>query len=50
MFGNLEVICIEKYNYKYFYWSDNKYSFGLAINENISNDECVSIIESLKNN
>ena len=48
--GNLEVICIEKYNYKYFYWSDNKYSFGLAINENISNDECVSIIESLKNN
>jgi hypothetical protein len=47
--SDIKLNYIEKYEDKYFYWNNAEYVFELSVPNNISNDECIDIIESLKN-
>ena len=43
----VEVVCVEKYNKKSFFWGDKGYRFVLDMPSYFSQDECICLIESI---
>lgn len=43
----VEVVCVEKYNMKSFFWGDKGYRFVLDMPSYFSQDECICLIESI---
>ena len=43
-----KIACAEKYGTKYFFWNSDEYEFSLTISSNISEEETLALIDSLK--
>ena len=46
--NNKKIACTEKYGTKYFFWNSDEYEFSLIISSNISEEEAIALIDSLK--
>ena len=46
--NNKKIACTEKYGTKNFFWNSDEYEFSLIISSNISEEEALALIESLK--
>ena len=46
--GDLKILCTEKLGTKGFFWTDQEYKFGLILPSDISTEECLDIIRSIK--
>ena len=46
--NNKKIACTEKYGTKHFFWNSDEYEFSLTMSSNISEEEALALIESLK--
>lgn len=46
--NNKKIACSEKYGTKHFFWNSDEYEFSLTMSSNISEEEALALIDSLK--